>query len=165
MACAKMGNGARAWELFTLINPVNHSNTPEKASIYMAEPYVMSADVYSCSPHTGRAGWTWYTGSAAWMYRLIVESFLGINLETDRLRLSPCLPADWEGYKVHYRYRETLYHIVVKRTQLDGNGFSVIIDGIGQAGTTFPLVDDHVEHQVEVRLPGVIGTTIEQGEI
>jgi cyclic beta-1,2-glucan synthetase len=153
MAFARMGDAQRAWELFTMINPVNHSSSPEKANIYKVEPYVMAADVYSISPHTGRGGWTWYTGSAGWMYRLIVESLLGISLETDRLRLSPCLPAEWEGFKLHYRYRETEYHIVVKRVPVGDTESFISFDGAEQAEKTIALVDDHKEHQVEVRIP------------
>ncbi|MFA6504802.1 MAG: glucoamylase family protein [Treponemataceae bacterium] len=152
MAFARMGENSRAWELLGMINPVNHSNSPETAAIYKAEPYVMSADVYSVPPHTGRGGWTWYTGSAGWMYRLIVESLLGISLEVDHLRLSPCLPAEWEGFKLHYRYRGTVYHITVRQTREESAELYVSVDGVEQNDKTIPLVDDHGEHQVEVRL-------------
>jgi cyclic beta-1,2-glucan synthetase len=152
MAFARMGDTKRAWELFTMINPVNHSNSPEKAEIYKVEPYVMAADVYSIPPHTGRGGWTWYTGSAGWMYRLITESLLGVSLEADRLRLSPCIPADWAGFKLHYRYRETMYHIAVKRTPAGSTGSLITIDGVQQTETTIVLIDDHTDHQVEIRI-------------
>ncbi|MBN1514759.1 MAG: cyclic beta 1-2 glucan synthetase, partial [Phycisphaerae bacterium] len=105
MAFARLGDNRRAWELFTMINPVNHAMSPEAIATYKVEPYVVSADVYALSPHTGRGGWTWYTGSAGWMYRLIVESLLGLRLEVDKLHVAPCLPVDWEAFKVHYRYR------------------------------------------------------------
>ena len=82
---------------------------------YKVEPYVVAADVYAVPPHTGRGGWTWYTGSAAWMYRLIVESLLGLTLETDKLSLAPCLPPEWDGFTVRYRFRETMYHIKVRQ--------------------------------------------------
>jgi len=114
MAFAALGDSRRAWELLAMINPVNHGKSAEMIGTYKVEPYVVAADVYAVSPHTGRGGWTWYTGSAAWMYRLIVESLLGLKLEVDRLHVAPCLPADWWGFTVHYRYRETLYHINVK---------------------------------------------------
>ncbi len=96
-AFAALGDSRRAWELFDIINPVNHSRSPEAAGIYKVEPYVVAADVYALPPHTGRGGWTWYTGSAGWMYRLIVESLLGLRLEVDRLRFAPCLPRGLEG--------------------------------------------------------------------
>jgi len=117
------------------------------------EPYAVAADVYALSPHTGRGGWTWYTGSAGWMYRLIVESLLGLKLEVDRLSFAPLLPADWEGFTVHYRYRETVYHIAVLRRQVGDGATSVTVDGAPQQDTTITLVDDHQEHVVEVRIP------------
>ncbi|MBK5097895.1 MAG: cyclic beta 1-2 glucan synthetase, partial [Gemmatimonadetes bacterium] len=93
MAFAALGDSRRAWELLTMINPVNHASSPEGIATYKVEPYVVAADVYALSPHNGRGGWTWYTGSAGWMYRLIVESLLGLRLEVDKLRFAPCLPA------------------------------------------------------------------------
>ncbi|MDA3821856.1 MAG: hypothetical protein PF450_04485, partial [Bacteroidales bacterium] len=89
MAFAKIGDNKRAWELTTMINPINHGATEEKVAVYKVEPYVMAADIYSCEPHTGRGGWTWYTGSAGWMYRLIFESILGLRLEIDKLYIEP----------------------------------------------------------------------------
>ena len=135
-----------------MINPVNHARSPEAIATYKVEPYVVAADVYALSPHTGRGGWTWYTGSAGWMYRLIVESLLGLRLEVDKLRFAPCLPADWKGFKVHYRYRETVYHIaVLQRAGRDGET-RVTVDGVEQTDNAIPLVDDHQEHSVEVRI-------------
>ncbi|HEX5102885.1 MAG TPA: cyclic beta 1-2 glucan synthetase, partial [Pirellulaceae bacterium] len=107
MAMAAMGDRERTWELFGLINPISHGATPDDVSIYRVEPYVVAADVYGVDPHKGRGGWTWYTGSAGWMYRLIVESLLGLHLQVDKLRFAPCLPDDWTEFKIHYRYRET----------------------------------------------------------
>ena len=131
MAFAAMGDSKRAWEILTMINPVNHGGSAEGIGTYKVEPYVVAADVYAVPPHTGRGGWTWYTGSAAWMYRLIVESLLGLRLEVDKLHIEPCLPADWEGFTVHYRYRETIYHIKV--VQAAGEGATrVTVDGVEQ---------------------------------
>ena len=87
------------------------------------------------------------------MYRLIVESLLGLRLEVDKLRFTPCLPADWQGFTMHYRYRETVYHIAVQRTLGDNGETRIIIDGVEQHGNTIPLVDDRQEHTVEVRIP------------
>jgi cyclic beta-1,2-glucan synthetase len=153
MAFARLGDNRRAWELFTMINPVNHARSLEEMETYKVEPYVVAADVYAVPPHTGRGGWTWYTGSAAWMVRLIMESLLGLRLEVDKLRFTPCLPADWEGFKVHYRYRETVYHIAVVQTPGGNGGMRVTVDGVEQHDETIPLVDDHQEHWVEVRIP------------
>ncbi len=151
MAFAALGDSRRAWELIGMINPVNHGNSAEKIKQYKVEPYVVAADVYAVPPHTGRGGWTWYTGSAAWMYRLIVESLLGLKLETDRLSFTPCLPADWDGFTLHYRYRETVYHIRVKQKQAgEKAAATVTVDGRLQQEKTIVLVDDGKEHAVVV---------------
>lgn len=149
MAFAALGDSVRAWELLDLINPVNHGSTPEQVATYGAEPYVVAADVYALAPHVGRGGWTWYTGAAAWMYRLIVESMLGLTLEVDRLQFRPCIPADWKSFLVHYRYRDTFYHITVTRT---GAVQGVTVDGLLQSNGTIHLIDDRKEHLVEVRI-------------
>jgi cellobiose phosphorylase len=153
MAFARLGDSRRAWELFTMINPVNHARSIKEAETYKVEPYVIAADVYAVSPHTGRGGWTWYTGSAAWMYRLIVESLLGIRLEKNTLHFEPCVPADWKSFKVHYRYRETVYHINVLQTPDVTKKAIVSVDGVTRHDRTIPLIDDRREHIVEVRLP------------
>jgi cellobiose phosphorylase len=153
MAFAQLRDSRRAWELMAMINPVNHARSPEEVATYKVEPYVVAADVYALSPHTGRGGWTWYTGSAGWMYRLIMESLLGLRLTADRLSFAPLFPADWEGFTVHYRYRETVYHISVLRSQVGDGLAGVTVDGVLQKDTAIPLVDDHQEHAVEVRIP------------
>ena len=151
MAFAALGDNRRAWELFDMINPVNHAKSPDAVDIYKVEPYVIAADVYALSPHIGRGGWTWYTGSAGWMYRLILESLLGLRLEVDKLRFAPCLPADWQRFKLHYRYRETVYHITVTQSRDAGSAKGVTVDGVQQDEPSIPLVDDRQEHTVEVR--------------
>jgi cyclic beta-1,2-glucan synthetase len=147
MAFAALGDARRAWELTAMINPVNHAASAQAIATYKVEPYVMAADVYALAPHTGRGGWSWYTGSAGWMYRLIVESLLGLRLEGDRLRLAPCLPADWQAFKIHYRYRETVYHIGVAQTDAE---MRVTLDGSERPDGAIPLVDDRRDHFVEV---------------
>jgi cellobiose phosphorylase len=117
------------------------------------EPYVVAADVYAVAPHTGRGGWTWYTGSAGWMYRLLVETLLGVNREGDQLCLLPRLPKNWPSYKIHYRYRQTVYHITITRLAPDSSeAESLSLDGQEIAGTKIPLTDDHVEHAVEMKV-------------
>jgi len=154
MAFAALGDSRRAWELLAIINPLNHGRSTEEIETYKVEPYVVAADVYAVSPHIGRGGWTWYTGSAGWMYRLIVESLLGLRLEVDKLHFAPCLPADWESFKVHYRYRETIYHITVRQTPANSGETSVTVDGVEQHDKAIPLIDDRQEHSVvEVRIP------------
>jgi cellobiose phosphorylase len=152
MAFAALGDSRRAWDLLDMINPVNHSRTPAETAIYRVEPYVMAADVYAYPPHTGRGGWTWYTGSAGWMYRLIVESLLGLRREGESLRLVPCIPADWKSFKIHYRYRETLYHITILQLPAAEVGAGVTVDGVACTDAGIPLVDDRHEHSVEVRI-------------
>src|SRR6202040_4257626 len=107
MSFAQSGDIQRAWELFNLINPVRHGDSESAIALYKVEPYVVAADVYTNPQHAGRGGWTWYTGSAGWMYRLITESLLGLRLEVNYLRFAPCIPQSWPSFKIHYRYRET----------------------------------------------------------
>ncbi len=150
-AFAMMGDRERAWELFAMLNPVNHGSTPAEIERYKVEPYVMSADIYAAPPHTGRGGWTWYTGAAGWMYRLTVETLLGLQLEVDHLRIAPCIPAHWEAYKIHYRYRATLYRITVRQIgEPSGDGVGVRVDGVERPDRTIPLIDDLQDHAVEV---------------
>jgi len=152
MAFASLGDSEHAWELLNIINPVNHGNSPENILKYKVEPYVIAADVYALSPHIGRGGWTWYTGSASWMYQLITESLLGIKLEIDKLHIEPCMPADWETYKVHYRYRGTIYDISIIQLRNNSEDAGVTIDGIKNSDNIIPLVDDHQPHWVEVKV-------------
>jgi cyclic beta-1,2-glucan synthetase len=150
MAFAEAGDCPRAWELFQLINPVRHGNSEAAIGVYKVEPYVVAADVYLNPQHAGRGGWTWYTGSAGWMYRLITESLLGLNLEVNQLRFAPCLPADWPMFKIHYRYRDTFYHITIRN--LGGGKIvkNLVVDGVNQPNGILRLNDDRQEHTVEV---------------
>jgi cellobiose phosphorylase len=152
MAFAALGDSRRAWEITLMINPVGHALSPEDVGAYKVEPYVVAADVYAVAPHTGRGGWTWYTGSAGWMYRLIAESLLGLRLEGARLTVTPCLPEHWDEYKVHYRYRETVYHIAISRAYGVGREACVSVDGVEQSDPVISLVDDRREHSVRITL-------------
>jgi len=152
-AFALLGENDRAWELFGLLNPVHHGGTPVRIATYKVEPYVVAADIYAVAPHTGRGGWTWYTGSAGWMYRLLVETLLGVNLEGDQLRLTPRLPKSWTTYKIHYRYRQTVYHITISRLATAAPGADqLFLDKAELAGKTVPLIDDRHEHFVELKV-------------
>ena len=154
MAFAELGDSARAWELLAMINPVNHALTVEGVSSYKVEPYVVTADVYAVSPHIGRGGWSWYTGSAGWMYRLIVESLLGLRHEGETLHFAPCLPADWSSIDIRYRFHETDYRITVFQTVAGSVSpaapISVAVDGVMQKDNAVQLIDDHLEHMVHV---------------
>ena len=146
----RAGDSERAWELFSLINPITHGTTPEDVATYRVEPYVVAADVYGVDPHTGRGGWTWYTGSAGWMYRLIVESLLGLHLEVDRLRITPCLPTHWNTFQIHYRYRETFYHITIHNHGSGSTACCLTLDGTELPDDFITLVDDGRDHEIEV---------------
>ena len=152
MAFAEMGDAERAWELLAMINPVNHGITAEDVATYKVEPYVVSADVYAVSPHVGRGGWSWYTGSAGWLYRLIVESLLGLRLEVHALHIRPHLPAAWPGFNVRYRYRDTYYQIRVSQTSASDNELRVRVDGVLQQDAVVMLFDDQQTHAVEVEV-------------
>ena len=153
MGFALLGDTDRAWDLFALVNPIHHGASPGHIATYKVEPYVVAADVYAVAPHTGRGGWTWYTGSAGWMYRLLIETLIGLNLEGDHLRLAPSLPRSWTMFTVHYRYRKTAYHIHITRPPagLD-RGDRLTLDGETLTGNRVPLLDDGREHFVEMQL-------------
>jgi cyclic beta-1,2-glucan synthetase len=153
MAFAALGETERAWDLFALLNPVNHSATAGQIAVYKVEPYVVAADVYAVAPHIGRGGWTWYTGSAGWMYRLVLESLLGVDLRGDHLLLNPRLPKKWNEFIIHYRYRQTHYRIRVRRLSPgEPGGKQLSVDGNALDSDKIPLVDDQREHAVELRV-------------
>ncbi|MCG2660903.1 MAG: cyclic beta 1-2 glucan synthetase, partial [Kiritimatiellae bacterium] len=153
MAWATLQRPDEPWECFTLLNPIRHANTPEQAAIYKVEPYVVAADLYTAKGHGGRGGWTWYTGSAGWMYQLLVEKLLGLKLTVNRLSLAPLFPAGWSEYKIHYRYRNTFYHIQVVRTEPKAIRVrQVVVDNIEQPDLTISLVDDRRDHFVQVKV-------------
>lgn len=148
MAFAELGDSRRAWELFEIINPVNHGNSAAAVAVYKAEPYVVAADVYAVAPHTGRGGWSWYTGSAGWLYRLMLESLLGITRAGTQLHIKLCLPKAWPGYSVDYRFLQTTYRINVVQSLDQTTG--VTLDGVVQSSDGFPLENDQQKHTVEV---------------
>jgi cellobiose phosphorylase len=152
MAFAQAGQVERAWELFNLINPVRHGDSESAIDRYKVEPYVIAADVYTNPQHAGRGGWTWYTGSAGWMYRLITESLLGLRLEVNHLRLTPSMPPNWDSFTVHYRYRETFHHIHFRKVGGGAAVSRVTFDGTEQPDKTISLLDDRQEHHIEVEL-------------
>jgi cyclic beta-1,2-glucan synthetase len=153
MAFARLGDSQHAWEILNMINPINHAKSKTDIEIYKVEPYVVAADVYAVSPHVGRGGWTWYTGSASWMYRLILESLLGLRLEVNKLTIVPCIPPEWKTFKIHYRYRETIYHIHVVRLPSATFENIVTVDGVKQEHQAITLINDAQDHQVEVQIP------------
>ena len=153
IAYAVLGDGDRAGELFALLNPINHASTRAGLHKYKVEPYVAAADVYAVPPHTGRGGWTWYTGSASWMYRAGLEFILGFQLRGESLRVDPCIPRSWREYEINYRHGSTRYAIKVENPYGMSRGIaSVEVDGELQPSDDIPLKDDGARHSVRVVL-------------
>ncbi len=152
-AYVSLGQGDRAQALYRLLNPIYHSDTPEKAALYKTEPYNIAADIYSVPPHTGNGGWTGYTGSAGWMYRLGIEAILGISRVGNILKINPCIPKDWPGYKLTYRFSATRYRISVENPEGVNQGIRrVVLDGKTLTDDGIPLSDDGGQHEVQVLL-------------
>jgi cyclic beta-1,2-glucan synthetase len=152
-AYASLGQGDRAQALYRLLNPIYHSDTPEKAARYKTEPYNIAADIYSVSPHTGNGGWTGYTGSAGWMYRLGMEAILGVSRIGNILKINPCIPRDWPGYKLTYQFDTTLYLISVENPDGVNQGVQrVVLDGKTLTDNRIPLSRDGEQHKLQVRL-------------
>ena len=150
-AFAELGQGDRAESLFHLLNPIYHSDTPEKIAQYMVEPYVVAADVYSAPSHAGRGGWTWYTGSSGWMYRVGLEAILGIRRMGKLLQIDPCIPKRWRKYQVTYRADETTFHIRVDNPSGVNRGVKqTTLDGKVLPENKLPLLGDGGEHEVHV---------------
>ncbi|MFZ3372286.1 MAG: glucoamylase family protein [Desulfitobacteriaceae bacterium] len=151
LAHTKMGEGDKATELFQMLNPINHARTESEVNRYKVEPYVMAADVYAINPHVGRGGWTWYTGAAGWMYQTGIEGILGFNLSGNKLTFGPCIPKNWPGYRVEYRYKSTQYIFEVRNPQGKMTGVEkVTCDGRDVEDRVILLEDDGVAHSVEV---------------
>ena len=165
MAIAHLGSGDEAVELFHMLNPINHTRTPADVERYQVEPYVVAADVYTHPAHIGRGGWTWYTGSAAWMYRLGLESILGLRRRGRRFAVAPCIPGSWDGFHMRWRHGRTTYDITVENPGRRNRGVAEAwLDGAPTDAGAIPLVDDGAVHRVVVvmgeptpdALPGIV---------
>jgi cyclic beta-1,2-glucan synthetase len=153
LAIAHLGNGDEAVELFHMLNPINHSRTPGDAERYKVEPYVVAADVYTHPAHIGRGGWTWYTGSAAWMYRLGVEAILGLKKRGRSFAIAPCVPGSWDRFVVRWRHGRSRYEITVENPGRRNRGVAeASLDGVRVDSRAIPLVDDGAVHRVHVVL-------------
>jgi cyclic beta-1,2-glucan synthetase len=153
LAYASLSKGKRAVELFSMLNPINHGNSPAAIKRYKVEPYVLAADVYSEPPHVGRGGWTWYTGSSAWMYRTGIETILGFKLNGNKLRIEPNIHPDWKFYKIRYIYMSAIYEIEFQKTnQQSSEKIKYLIDGyaVPEDEGGFLLTDDGRNHSVIV---------------
>ena len=151
IAFAKLGDGDKAHELFELINPINNSRNQRECYTYKVEPYVMAADVYAVPPHSGRGGWTWYTGSAGWMYKAGLESILGFQKHGNTLLIDPCIPQKWPEYTIRYKYFDSIYNITVKNPEGLNKGVKTIGEGSEiREGNLLELVNDGKMHDIEV---------------
>ncbi|HET9521010.1 MAG TPA: glycosyl hydrolase family 65 protein, partial [Candidatus Limnocylindrales bacterium] len=155
LAFAALGDGDKAGELFSILNPINHASTRAGVHRYKVEPYVMAADIYAEPPHVGRGGWTWYTGSAGWMYQAGVEWILGFRLRGTSLVIDPCIPRAWPRYEITFRYRSARYEIAVENPAGVSRGVaSTELDGVPvqSAAIGIALVDDGATHRVRIVL-------------
>lgn len=148
-----LGFGDKAVELFRMINPIEHSRTKEAASKYKVEPYVVAADIYGAGNLAGRGGWTWYTGSSSWMYEAGLKFILGLTIENGYLSINPCIPTTWKEYKIQYKYKNTIYNIIVKNpngknTKVEG----MIVDGNIIEEKKIKLEDDRKVHNIEITM-------------
>ncbi len=150
MALAHLGEADNTWKIFRLLHPIYRSETTEKAERYAVEPYVMAGDIYAVSPHTGKGGWTWYTGASGWMYQLILESLLGLRRKGQMIEVVPCVPENWLSYKIHYRFGKSIYHLDIIRKGPGSSVKTVLLDNQFIQDKAFPLQDDGKEHQVEI---------------
>ncbi|MGE5090887.1 MAG: GH36-type glycosyl hydrolase domain-containing protein [Bacillota bacterium] len=155
LATAMRGDGNRAFELFQMLNPLTHARTPEEVARYRVEPYVVAADVYTAEGHVGRGGWTWYTGSASWMYRVALEAILGFERAGAQLTFDPVIPREWDGFELDYRFGNTVYAIRVRNAAHVNRGvMRVTVDGQAAEGGRIELVDDGKQRTIEVEMGG-----------
>jgi cyclic beta-1,2-glucan synthetase len=153
MATARLGNGDEAVELFHMLNPINRARSAAGVERYQTEPYVVAADVYAHPAHIGRGGWTWYTGSAAWMYRVGLESILGLRRRGHTFSLAPCVPAAWHAFRLRWRHGQTRYEIAVANPDRRNHGVSLaVLDGQRVDPAAIPLVDDGAVHELQVTM-------------
>ena len=154
MAFAALGDGDKVGDLLGMLNPIERARTPAAVARYRVEPYVVAADVYAEAPHVGRGGWTWYTGSAGWMYRAGLESLLGFCVRGTRLVIDPCIPRAWPGFSITFRHRSARYEIVVENPEGVSRGVSLVeLDGVPVTGfVDVVLADDGRAHRLRVVL-------------
>ena len=151
IALARLGLGEDAMELFHMINPINHARTPDAVERYRAEPYVVAADVYAHPMHVGRGGWTWYTGSAGWMYQAAIDGLLGLHRRGDTFTVSPCIPAMWPECSIDWKHGASLYRIEIRNPERQHHGISsATLDGVPVDHKAIPLRDDGNTHDVVI---------------
>ncbi len=156
LAATRMGDGDRAFRQLQMLNPLTHASTPAGADRYKVEPYAVCADVYNAEGHVGRGGWTWYTGSASWSYRVALEGVLGFTRRGDRLSIAPCIPSSWKEFSIEYRFGSAVYDITVRNPHALSTGAgNVTVNGSAADGDVIRLVDDGARHAVIVTLERV----------
>ena len=152
LATALQGDGDRAMELYQMINPITHADSPASAATYKVEPYVVAADVYTAEGHVGRGGWTWYTGSASWLYRVGLEAILGFTKRGETIEVNPCIPSSWKEFSIEYRFGESTYAILVRNPSGVQKGVvSIVADGTRAEGVIH-LFNDGQRHEVVVTM-------------
>jgi cellobiose phosphorylase len=154
MAFAAIKDRDKTWKLLHMINPINHGDTEKNIATYRVEPYVMAADIYADPLHLGRGGWTWYTGSAGWMYQLIIESFLGITKKGNTLRIDPCLPDSWNSFTINYQYQDSTYDITILKNKKN-MATEVFTDDQTEPQDFILLQNDGKRHIVRVNLGNI----------
>jgi cyclic beta-1,2-glucan synthetase len=153
IALARLGMGDEAMELFHLLNPINHARTPEDVDRYKTEPYAVAADVYAHPMHVGRGGWTWYTGSAGWLYQAAIQALLGLRRKGQTFSITPCIPSLWPEYELQWKVGTARYRIVVENPEHRSRGVGIaMLDGAAVDPEAIPIVDDGREHLVRVVL-------------
>ena len=164
LATALRGNGDRAYELFQMINPISHTRNADEIDRYKVEPYVVAADVYTAKDHVGRGGWTWYTGSAGWMYRVALEAILGFTKQGNTLRVDPRIPAAWNGFSITYRFGASTYQIDVAKGD-GGKSGTVSLDGVAVPDGVIQLRDDGATHSVRISLSPLPSPQAQDGRL
>jgi cyclic beta-1,2-glucan synthetase len=152
MASAALSENRRTYELIKMINPLNHGSSDQRIAKYKTEPYVIAADVYAVENHQGMGGWTWYTGSAGWMYQLLAESFFGLKRIGNRLTFKPCIPDEWDGFQIRYKFSDTNYILNFVRNQAVTE-IKISIDGVDQPTADLFMINDLIPHQVKIEMP------------
>jgi len=151
MALARLGYGDEAFDLFHMINPINHTRDRASAMRYVTEPYVVDGDVYAHPEHTGRGGWSWYTGSSGWMYRVAIENVLGLERRGSTFAVSPCIPSGWAGFTIEWQLGNTRYHIHVENPERRSTGVAeASLDGDPVDARQIPLSDDGRTRHVRI---------------
>jgi len=164
LATALQGDGNRAFELFQMLNPITHADSAQGVDVYKVEPYVVAADIYTAKGHLGRGGWTWYTGSASWMYRTALEAILGFQQRGERLFIKPCVPESWKGFTIEYRFRSSTYEIAVEnRDGVQRGEVELTVDG-RVVEDAIDLVDDGKHHRVTASLRSSLASAPEKQE-